>query len=42
MTLPAPSLPDSIDAVAALLAREGYVAARSLACVVFQVLRGAH
>lgn len=39
MTLPAPSLPDSIDAVAALLAREGYVAARSLACVVFLALR---
>ena len=39
MTLPAPSFPDSIDAVAALLAREGYVAARSLACVVFLALR---
>ncbi len=32
-------LPDTIDAVEALLAREGYVAARSLACVVFLALR---
>ncbi|GAB1480124.1 MoxR family ATPase [Paracoccaceae bacterium] len=39
MTVPATSLPNSIDAVEALLAREGYVAARSLACVVFLALR---
>ncbi|MBL9055443.1 MAG: MoxR family ATPase [Rhodobacteraceae bacterium] len=32
-------LPDTIDAVEALLALEGYVAARSLACVVFLALR---
>jgi len=32
-------VPDTIDAVEALLAREGYVAARSLACVVFLALR---
>ena len=39
MTVPEPSLPNSIDAVEALLAAEGYVAARSLACVVFLALR---
>lgn len=33
------TLPNSIDDVEALLAREGYVAARSLACVVFLALR---
>ena len=33
------TLPNSIDDVEALLAREGYVAAHSLACVVFLALR---
>lgn len=33
------TLPNSIDDVEALLAREGYVAARALACVVFLALR---